>query len=210
MFGDPVEGRFVVLRTVDGGASWLRVPAEGMPRANAKEAAFAASGTCVAVEGDDLAWFATGGEQGARVFRTSDGGETWSAVETPLRHDAASAGIFSIAFADARRGVAVGGDFRKPEEAVDNAAVTADGGLSWRAVQGAGPRGFRSGAAWGPDGRVVVAVGTSGSDWSVDGGESWMPLGDVGYNAVRFSPGGAAWAVGPEGRIAKLVPPVRR
>ena len=62
------------------------------------------------------AWFGTGGLGGGRVFHSEDGGQTWSVAKTPIRHDSASAGIFSLAFSDALHGVAVGGDYMKPDE----------------------------------------------------------------------------------------------
>src|SRR5690606_27145039 len=47
LMGDPVDGAFQVYETADGGASWTLQP-EGMPPAEKDEAAFAASGTCIA------------------------------------------------------------------------------------------------------------------------------------------------------------------
>ena len=61
--GDPVEGRFVILATDDGGKTWIRIPPGGMPAALPGEGAFAASGTCLVVQGDRNAWFGTGAGQ---------------------------------------------------------------------------------------------------------------------------------------------------
>lgn len=51
---------------------------------------------------------------------------------------------------------------------------------------------------------MIVAVGTTGSDYSLDGGESWIPMDTVAYNAVSIAGAEAGWAVGQEGRVAKL------
>jgi hypothetical protein len=68
------------------------------------------------------------------------------------------------------------------------------------------PMGYRSAVAYvpGADGRVVIAVGTSGSDYSTDGGETWTAIDTVGFNTVAFARAGgtAGWAVGPRGRVA--------
>ena len=88
-----------------------------MPLALKGEGAFAASGTCLIVEGERNAWFGTGGATVARVFRSTDRGLTWTVHETPVAAGSASAGIFSLAFRDALHGVAVGGDFKAPEQA---------------------------------------------------------------------------------------------
>src|ERR671920_279106 len=71
---DPVEGRFLVITTEDGGRTWRESGASGMPAALVGEGAFAASGTCVTTGGASDAWFGTGGPAGARVFRSRDGG----------------------------------------------------------------------------------------------------------------------------------------
>ena len=49
----------------------------------------------------------------------------------------------------------------------------------------------------------MIAVGTSGSDYSTDGGASWTALDGESYNSVAAR-AGVVWAVGPRGRIAKL------
>jgi photosystem II stability/assembly factor-like uncharacterized protein len=202
---DPVAGRFVVVTTEDGGRTWRESPTEGMPPALAGEGAFAASGTCAAVQGRGHAWFGTGGPEGPRVFRTSDGGRTWRAAPAPLARGK-SAGVFSLVFFDARRGVAVGGDYTKEKENSAVAAVTSDGGRTWRLVGRGGPGGYRSCVARrgvGPGGRALIAVGPNGADVSADGGRSWKPLGGEGFHAASLS-AATGWAVGENGRVARL------
>jgi photosystem II stability/assembly factor-like uncharacterized protein len=75
-------------------------------------------------------WFATGGSA-ARVFHSSDRGQSWQVWQTPILHGADSAGIFSIAFRDATHGVIAGGDYKHPDEDGANLAFTRDGGKSW-------------------------------------------------------------------------------
>ncbi len=204
---DPVEGRFLVIKTEDGGRTWKEIDAAGRPPALEGEGGFAASGTCVAVTGKSDAWFGTGGPAGPRVFRSADGGRTWQAAPAPLAGGKA-AGVFSLAFWQGGRGVAVGGDYTKEQEAAGNAALTSDGGRTWQAVAPAGrPRGYRSCVALMPNsqGPSLIAVGPSGSDYSNDGGRTWRALGDEGFHAVSISPRAeAAWAVGEGGRVARL------
>jgi photosystem II stability/assembly factor-like uncharacterized protein len=199
--GDPVDGRFVVLTTNDGGEHWERRPT---PPAIPEEGAFAASGTCLVVSGKSEAWFATGGPKGARVFHTADGGASWTVAVTPIRNDGPSAGIFSLAFFDARHGVAVGGDYNQPAETRGNVAVTVDGGRTWTA-SGAPPAGFRSAVAWLSGRKLWIATGTSGSDFSTDGGRTWKRFDGGAFNAIGVADGDA-WAVGPRGRIARFRP----
>lgn len=58
---DPVDGRFRILSTSDGGRSWKVLPSDGMPAAQDGEAGFAASGQCLVSAGSHDAWLATGG-----------------------------------------------------------------------------------------------------------------------------------------------------
>jgi dipeptidyl-peptidase-4 len=201
-FSDSVDGRFVILTTGNGGRSWERVSADRLPPALPGEGAFAASGTNVALFGRDRAWIGT---TASRVLRSSDGGRSWTVAATPLATGQAT-GIFSIAFRDAGHGVVVGGDYRKESEAVDNAAVSTDGGATWSLVRDRSLSGFRSVVAWLPRTTgAVLALGPSGADWSSDEGRTWTRLGAEGFDTLSVAPGGSvAWAAGPGGRIAKL------
>jgi photosystem II stability/assembly factor-like uncharacterized protein len=207
VLGDPLDGRWFVLVTSDGGATWREAARDSRPETRTGEAAFAASGSSLVVHGATNAWIGSGGSV-ARVFRSTDRGRTWRVSETPLTGSTSSAGIFSLAFWDARTGIAVGGDYEQPKGVVANAALTTDGAVTWRPVRSP-PGGYRSGVTYvgGQNGRLLVTVGTSGSDVSRDGGETWVPHDTVGFNSVRSAVDGTVWAVGPRGRIARLALP---
>jgi len=197
-----VEGRFQVYVTSDGGASWRAVEASGL-EAMPNEGAFAASGTCLIVAGTNDAWIATGGASNSRVFHSSDRGRSWRAATTPIPAGAAAKGVFSVAFANAKEGVAVGGDYKERLLAGVNGALTADGGATWTPAQVA-PAGYMSvvvpvpGAA-----RTFVAAGLAGSGVSRDGGKRWTVLADTPVNTVGFANPSAGWAVGPKGLLMK-------
>jgi photosystem II stability/assembly factor-like uncharacterized protein len=201
-FSDSVDGRFVILTTVDGGRRWTRVPADRLPPAMPGEGAFAASGTNIAMSGPNHIWIGT---TAARVLRSSDGGRSWKVAATPLA-TGPSAGIFSITFRDPQHGVVVGGDYQKESQAVRNAAVTADGGETWTLVTDHGLSGFRSVVAWAPGtGRSLVAIGPSGADWSSDAGRTWSRIESAGFDTFSFAGrGSVGWAAGQDGRIAKV------
>lgn len=203
---DPVDGRFILIKTTDGGANWKELPSANLPPALEGEGAFAASGTCIAVEGSKNVWFATGGASLARVFRSTDGGASWKVATTPITAGNASSGIFSIAFKDPKHGVIVGGDYKKESEGGNNVATTADGGATWTLAKGPRPSGFRSAVAYVPNSKrpVLVAVGPSGSDYSTDDGASWSSIESTGYHALSFArASGEGFAAGENGRISK-------
>lgn len=203
VMGDSVDGKFDILTTSDGGKTWTRVPQDALPPALPNEGAFAGSGTNVAVAARGRAWIGTGASTRCRVLRTGDGGVSWTIAETPVAASG-SAGIFSVAFRDSRHGLTVGGDYRKEKDAVENAAVTSDGGATWTAVKGLG--GFRSVVAHVPGSKASwIAVGPAGADITEDDGRSWTAIEGNGYHAFSFAPRGkAGWGVGERGTIGKL------
>ncbi len=197
---DPVEGRFVLIRTDDGGATWKPIPPERIPLALQGEGGFAASGTCLVTQGKNNVWLGSGGAAKARIYRSTDRGQSWTVHETPILAGIASAGIFSIAFKDNRNGLIVGGNYSQPNEVGKTVASTNDGGKTWQLLENKLP--FRSGVV------VVngkwITVGTSGSDVSNDNGASWQKIDSENYNAVSFTKSGVGWAAGPKGHIAKF------
>lgn len=199
--GDPVNGKFQLITTNDGGTHWRPLPIENLPQALPNEGCFAASGTCIVAHGANDVWFATGGAKAARVFHSHDRGQTWTFSETPVTAGADSAGIFSIAFRDSNHGMIVGGDYRKPNERGIAAAITTDGGKTWTAVEK--PLPFRSCVAWSKD--RWVAVGSNGSDFALGPGLNWNSLDRENYNCAAFTSSGNGWAAGPKGRIAKFL-----
>ena len=200
---DSVKGAFVILTTDNGGRVWTRVPAASLPEAQPNEGAFAASGTNVTVLGQTHAWFGTGAAAKSRVLRTTDRGRTWTIADTPLA-SGPSSGIYSIAFRDSMHGLVVGGDYSQEAAAVDNAAVTSDGGRTWSLVKGLG--GFRSVVAHVPGSAAsFIAIGPRGSDLSSDDGRTWTPIEGPGFDTFSFVRGRATgWASGARGSIGKL------
>jgi photosystem II stability/assembly factor-like uncharacterized protein len=111
LLGDPVAGRFAMFRSHDRGRSWARTPG---PTAAPGEAAFAASGTCVARTGS--ATLAVTGGAVARVHYLPDalvGKSEWHAVAAANASPSASTGLFSIARREHLL-LAVGGDYSRP------------------------------------------------------------------------------------------------
>jgi photosystem II stability/assembly factor-like uncharacterized protein len=205
-FGDPVAGAFHILRTDSGCRSWTELPRDSVPAPTPGEAGFAASGTAIATAGDRHAWIGTGGGPVARVLRTIDGGQSWSAHDTPLA-GGAGGGIFGIAFRDTVHGMAVGGNYQNPADTAANVLATSDGGLTWRVVGRAAPAGVRYGVRYEGNGRgsVVAAVGPSGFGYSRDGGRSWTAVDTLNAFTVAIT-ARAAWTAGPNGRIVRYDP----
>ena len=195
---DPVDGKYLLFETTDG-ETWKPIENLQMPNAKAGEAAFAASGTCLITNGKNNVFLVSGGNA-ARVFKSENRGKNWSAYETLIVKGTAGSGIFSAAMFDKNRGVIVGGNYEKADEINRNLAFTNDGGASW--TLGKGLRGYRSGAAF-VDKKTIIAVGSSGSDLSADGGKTWKNLDRENYNSVQTKGVNAVWAIGANGLVAQ-------
>lgn len=204
-YGDAVEGVLFVLRTVDGGSTWSRVPAEALPPAQEGEGGFAASGSCVDVAPAGRAWIATGNAARARVLLSDDFGATWSAADVPVVGGTGS-GLTTVGVREDGTGFALGGTIGADSVRLRSVAVTGDGGRSWREggrLRLAGPV---YGAAVVPDtpGPALMAVGPGGADWSPDLGATWLRADTLTYWAVAFATREAGWAVGPDGRVTRF------
>ncbi|WP_417479382.1 WD40/YVTN/BNR-like repeat-containing protein [Maricaulis maris] len=205
-FSDPVDGSFLILRTVNGGESWQRL--ENLPAPLEGEAGFAASNSSIALTEDGCAFIGTGGGPVARILRSCDHGEHWDAVDTPLAAGSAGAGIFAVSTDRSGVLVASGGDYLSPAARAGNFAASTDRGESWKQADSP-PFGYRSGIAGVGD--QWISVGTSGVDVGsyAEGRFEWRESGwdIVAPNAIAFSPSGrVGWIIGADGGIWKLTP----
>ena len=215
---DSVNGRFPVIRTVDG-RSWSDI-GNNLPRAQEGEAAFAASGTCIATQGGRRAWIATGAASKARILATTDGGDSWQAFETPVVQGTPSSGILTVAFRDARHGILGAGDLAAPDQFTDNVARSRDGGRTWQLGKHTTFPGATFGLAYASGrpspandsdnsgdrfARLVVFTGPGGSAFTPDEGDTFVALqGLTNFWAVAFDNPRAGWLVGTQGRIVKV------
>ncbi len=201
--GDSLNGCLSIIITRDGGNTWNKIPCSDLPDGIVGEGAFAASNTNIAVVGDKT-WIAT---TSSRIYFSDDRGKTWEIQETPIVKDAPTQGIYSISFYDENLGVAIGGDFTKPEANLANKAITEDGGQSWQLIaDGQNPQ-YKSCVQFVPNskGNGLIALGFTGISHSEDRGATWRKLSDdASFYTFRFLNDSVAYAAG-KNRIAKLL-----
>jgi photosystem II stability/assembly factor-like uncharacterized protein len=198
--GDPVDGKFELIATEDG-IHWQPLMPASLPPAIEGEGAFAASGTCITVQGKSNVWFATGGKI-ARVFHSGDRGKTWSVVATPISQGTDSSGIFTIRFVDDKHGLIAGGDYKHPEQEGPNLAYTEDGGATWK-LSPISHQPFVSAVGYMEPSRRhgLLGVGSARATFADNvQHKAWLTSLDTNLNALSFAPGNA-WAVGPKGAI---------
>lgn len=201
--GDPTNGCLSIILTRDGGKNWNKIPCDELPPVVDGEAAFAASNSNIAVQGDHT-WLLSGGMK-SRVFYSPDKGITWEVFETPLVQGTATTGGYSIDFYDETNGIIIGGDYTAPQLNTANKAITTDGGKTWELVADGKDPGYKSSVRYVPGGQAneIVSVGFTGISYSSNKGETWQELSDEDFFTIRFLNDSTAYAAG-RNRIAKL------
>lgn len=201
--GDPVENCLSIIITRDGGNTWKKLSCDQLPETAEGEAAFAASNSNIAVEGDQT-WIISGGMK-SRIFYSPDRGNTWEVFELPIVQGGSTKGAYSVDFYDEQNGILIGGDYTAPDENTGNKAITSDGGKTWKLIsEGKGP-GYKSSIRYVPGGQAeeIVAVGYTGISYSADKGETWNELSDEGVYTIRFLNDTIAYAAG-KNKLTKL------
>lgn len=205
VIGDPIDGKIFIARTFDGGFSWQAIPEIYRPKADEGEALFAASGTAIRALDRDEAVFVSGGKTSNVYIRDQK-------IKLPIVHGKASTGAFSVAVWDrnklngGNKLIVVGGDYAADSSSVANCFYSNNRGQSWKAAKRP-PFGYKSCVDYITE-KELVACGTSGVDYSADGGETWNRISAEGYNTcIRAKDGKTVFLAGAGGKIAKLVFP---
>jgi photosystem II stability/assembly factor-like uncharacterized protein len=203
VIGDPIDGRFFIARTFDGGDSWQDIPFSNRPVADNGEACFAASGTNVRALTLSEAVFVSGGML-SRIF-TKNG-----AQKLPLVQGKETTGANSIAVWNhvSRKGskniIVVGGDFLSDTSVSGNCTYSTDGGKTWKEPK-IPPNGYRSCVEFLSK-KIAITCGLTGIDITYDAGKNWESISREGFHVVRIAKSGSAvYLAGSQGRVAKLV-----
>ena len=203
IFGDPIKNKMQLLKTTDGGLSWQDISANIKEDMKVGEAGFAASGTTIRTLKGGKVWVATGGAK-SRIFHSSNYGNTWKVYDCPIIQGESSTGPFSIAFNDARHGIAVGGNYLKDQDNLNSVVLTKNGGKSW--TKPTQPVfGYRSAVEYLTD-QLCFATGSSGTDFSLDGGQNWKNISTQNFNAIQKAKNGKlVLLTGNKGQIYQLL-----
>lgn len=203
VIGDPIDGKLFIARSFDGGQSWHAIPEQYRPKADEGEALFAASGTVIRALDRDEAVFITGGKTSNMYIRDQK-------IALPITQGKSSTGAFSVAVWDhnKRNGgnkmIIVGGDYAVDSLSTANCFYTNDRGQTWKAAQQP-PKGYKSCVDYISE-KELIACGTSGVDFSADGGKTWNQISKEGYNVcLKAKDGKTVYLAGNGGKIAKLV-----
>lgn len=181
-FSDPVNKKFFIVTTHDGGETWQEPDSLSIPECITGEAGFAASGTTITCSKNETVMIASGGSQ-SRLFISDDFGTHWKAIPTPMISGKETTGIFSICNApDHERIYIIGGDYKKENLFSDNFFYSDDKGKTWQTGT-TQPAGYRSCIL--PVGiNSLICTGSNGSDFSDDRGVTWKKIDGNDFNVA--------------------------
>lgn len=194
--GDPVNNRFFIARTFDGGLSWQGIPEQMRPVADSGEACFASSGTNVRKITKQEAVIITGGLVSNVLVRDKK-------INLPLIQGKESTGANSIAVKNKKTWMVVGGDFNAKDATFKNAAITFTAGKTW-VLPAQPPTGYRSAVEF-IKGKKWITCGLNGVDITQDDGQVFSNISKEGFHVVRKAKKGkAVFFAGTGGKIGKL------
>ncbi len=187
--GNPVNGDWVLLKTTDGGTNW--VSAGSLPQ-NGSETGFTNSVDWV---GSQFGWFGTNNN---RVYRTSDGGNTWQAYNISFNNNP------MVSFEDEQKGIASGNSTDR----------STDGGLTWMATPNQIAGNVQAGSSVkGVDDRYyfiydneIYKTVNQGDDFTMDYSQS-NNFNGIDFELVKVGENNwiTGYAVGENGTIAKYI-----
>jgi photosystem II stability/assembly factor-like uncharacterized protein len=197
IYGDPIEGKMLLLRTTDGGLTWN--PVKEPPMLETGEASFAASGTGIRCTNKKAVMICTGGTV-SRLWISDNQGEHWTNLPTPILQGESSTGIFSFVLHNGVLHI-VGGDYKNMALNKNHNFYSGDGGKQWTSPV-TPVRGYRECIEVIAE-KTLVSTGPTGTDISYDDGRNWKALSDdTGLHVLRKARNGSLVIVaGSEGRI---------
>lgn len=195
VIGDPINNRFFIGRTFDGGKTWRGIPEQNEPIADSGEACFASSGTSIRKLNKEEAVFISGGFTSNIFIRNKK-------INVPILQGKESTGANSIAIKNSKTMIVVGGDFTTKDATDKNCAFTKDGGNKWFTPK-ISPSGYRSCVEYLHKNEWITC-GLNGVDISIDNGDNWKPISKESFHVCRKAKKGKAVYFAGNGKIGKL------
>ena len=197
VIGDPIDNKFFIARTFDGGNTWRDIPKQNYPVADSGEACFASSGTNIRALAKNAACFVSGGLR-SRLFIKD------KRIDIPIIQGKESTGANSVAVKNKKTLIVVGGDFTKPDAAEKNCFITNNGGQTFTAPA-IPPHGYRSCVEYLGKNNWICC-GLNGVDNSTDNGNTWHLISGESFHVCRKAKDGKSiFFAGVDGKIGKFL-----
>jgi hypothetical protein len=194
--GDPINGKFFIARTNDGGNTWQEDAFDKFPIADRGEACFASSGTNIRLLNNHKYFLVSGGLSSHFFYNGMP-------MQLPILQGKESTGANSVAFKNAKMVIVVGGDFSSKDTTTKNCYISKNAGKTW--LQPAkSPSGYRScieyfyGDTW-------LTCGLNGVDISLDNGLNFNQISKESFHVCKKTKyGNSVFFAGANGKIGKI------
>jgi photosystem II stability/assembly factor-like uncharacterized protein len=198
--GDPIDGKVFLAETTDRGDSWQIINKSECSSMKPGEAFFASSGSNISFMNKSAKYFYVSGGMHSRIFFEDN------CIALPLQMGKNSTGANAMDISPSgKKGIVVGGNFSN-DKLVDSTSVQFSIGknLLLSRPQHA-LHGYRSSVAYITE-KDLIACGTSGVDFSSDGGLNWNLISSKSFHVAKKSKyDNAVYLAGTNGTVAKLI-----
>jgi len=199
VIGDPIDGKVFLAETTDRGDSWQILNNRECSSMKTGEAFFASSGSNISYNTHLNKYIYVSGGLHSRIFFEND------CIILPLQMGKNSTGANALDISPSgKKGIVVGGNFSNDKLADSSSVLFSIGkGVKLSIPQDA-LHGYRSSVSYITE-KDLIACGTSGVDFSTDGGINWTLISNRSFHVVKKAKNGkAVYLAGTNGAIAKL------
>jgi hypothetical protein len=194
--GDPLNGKFFIARTFDGGNTWQEDAFDKLPLADSGEACFASSGTNIRLIKKNEYILVSGGLSSHFFYNSMT-------MQLPILQGKESTGANSIAFKNKKMMIVVGGDFNSKDTIKKNCYITKNCGKTW-IISSNPPSGYRSCIEY-LNANTWVTCGLNGVDITTDNGMKYNTISKESYHVcIKAKNGRSLFLAGVNGKIGKL------
>jgi len=169
--GDVTNGYFEIYRTQNAGQNWLRVPSSNIAPALEGETGY----TSIYEVRNNSIWFGT---NKGRIFKSTDLGEVWPVVQSPLADFGSSESRGHFAFKNENEGLLIDNTFQQYKTSntgntwnINNPANTAARNTNIVFI----PETPNAYFSWGPE----LTMDFRGASYTSDNGISWIDLNET-------------------------------
>lgn len=203
VIGDPINDNIFMAITTDRGDTWQtykQAAQSSYLKANEGEAFFASSGTNVQYFNNQSRFVFVSGGMVSGIYHMG------RRYHLPLGKGISTGGANSIAISpDSKQAMVVGGNFNNDTACERNSILVnfQSTGIKME-TPNTKPKGYRSCVIY-LDNKRLLTCGTTGVDFSRDGGINWEFISPESYHVCKMAKNGkAVFLAGKNGRIAKF------
>jgi len=198
--GDPINGKFLLLQTLNGGDTWNLIDEKYLPKAGKGEAVFAASGTSIKCWGNNDFGFVSGG-MFSSFYKFKSPKSFAKKINLTIQQGANGKGAFSLVKSN-NTFIAIGGDYMKDSVRYKN--YDEIGVNLYYEDMGSMPFGYRS-CIEKLNENSFIACGSNGVAVFNYKTKIWKNISQQNFNVVKKAKvGNTVFIAGNKGKIGRV------